>query len=384
LVLFIPKRYAELIVTEISKLIKRNLAFIDTSGVILVSTESHRNGTFHAGAKKLIDEGLEELAIYADNAELQIKKGVHTAIVLNDEIVGVIGITGDPADIFIYIKMIKSFTEIFIKNLYQQEQLLIEEQARNSFVEEWLFPKNLLNEESFVTRGKLLGIDVFLPRAVVIMQIEILKNSGQVPANASKDLLLFRVFKSIQSFSNFHSGEISIAVNDNIIIILPGTIESIKQKVIEIKKYLEGSFAIHIYGGISAICSDYREIAYHYGNAKIACSVASNCYPKKFMVYDDLSIEFLTQSIPPKIRNDYFHKVFSNCTDEELEEWFKILNAYFSCNGAINKAAQLLCVHKNTLQYKIYKIIDRLGYDPRKIKDAFALYLAMLSADKRH
>jgi carbohydrate diacid regulator len=381
--LFIPKRYAELIVTEISKLIKRNLAFIDTNGMILVSTESHRNGTFHAGAKKLLDEGLEELAIYEDNTELQIKKGVHTAIVLNNEVVGVIGITGDPADIFIYIKMIKSFTEIFIKNLYQQEQLLIEEQARNSFVEEWLFSKSLQNEESFITRGKLLGIDVHLPRAVIIMQIKMPDSPKQVPANNSQDLLLFRVFKSIRSLLNFLAGDIAIAVNDKMIILLPGTIESIKQKVIEIRKYLEASYAIHIYGGISAICGDYREIAYHYDNAKTACSVAANCYPPKFMVYDDLSIEFLVQSIPRKIKNDYFHKIFANCTDEEREEWFKILNAYFACNGAINKAAHSLCMHKNTLQYKIYKIIDRLGYDPRHIKEAFALYLAMLSFDKR-
>jgi carbohydrate diacid regulator len=381
--LFIPKRYAELIVTEISRLINKNLAFIDTNGFIIVSTESHRNGTFHAGAKKLIDEGLGELAIYEDNGELQIKKGVHTAIIFNNEIVGVIGITGDPADIFIYIKMIKSFTEIFIKNLYQQEQLLIEEQARNSFVEEWLFSKNLLNEESFITRGKLLGIDVRLPRVVVMMQIEIPDNPGHVPANDSQDLLLFRVFKSIRSFLNSLSGDISIAVNDKMIILLPGTIESVKQKVVEIKKYLEDSYAIHIYGGISAICGDYREITCHYNNAKTACLVASSCYSKELMVYDDLSIEFLIQSIPRKIKNDYFHKIFANCTDEEREEWFKILNAYFACNGAINKAAHSLCMHKNTLQYKIYKIIDRLGYDPRNIKDAFTLYLAMLSFDKR-
>jgi carbohydrate diacid regulator len=381
--MFIPKHYAKLIVSEISNLIKRNLAFIDTNGIILVSTESHRDGTFHAGAKRLIEEGLEELAIYEDDAELQIKKGVHTAIIVNNEIVGVIGITGDPADIFIYIKMIKSFTEIFIKNLYQQEQLLIEDQARNSFVEEWLFSKNLLNEESFVTRGKLLGIDVFLPRAVVMMQIEILNNSGQKQTNNSQDLLLFRVFKSIRSFLNFLSGDISIAINDNIIILLPGTIESVNKKVCKIKKYLEGSYAIHIFGGISAICDDYREIAYHYNNAKTACSVASNCCPKKIIVYDDLSIEFLIQSIPQKIRNDYFHKIFANCTDDELEEWFKILNAYFACNGAINKAAHSLCIHKNTLQYKIYKIIDRLGYDPRNIKEAFTLYLAMLSSKRQ-
>jgi len=47
-------------------------------------------------------------------------------------------------------------------------------------------------------------------------------------------------------------------------------------------------------------------------------------------------------------------------------------------NGSINATSEELFVHKNTLQYRLKKVKEITGYDPRKLRDFTILYLAIL------
>lgn len=51
----------------------------------------------------------------------------------------------------------------------------------------------------------------------------------------------------------------------------------------------------------------------------------------------------------------------------------------FSKNdGSINLTSKELYIHKNTLQYRLKKIKELTGYDPRKLRDFSILYIATL------
>ena len=43
--------------------------------------------------------------------------------------------------------------------------------------------------------------------------------------------------------------------------------------------------------------------------------------------------------------------------------------------GSLNKAAEKLYIHKNTLQYQLDKIHALIGYDPRVFRESVILYL---------
>ena len=53
------------------------------------------------------------------------------------------------------------------------------------------------------------------------------------------------------------------------------------------------------------------------------------------------------------------------------------LEIYFACNGSVQAISQKLFIHKNTVQYKIKKIADATGYDPRRLTDTVLLYLCV-------
>lgn len=59
----ISKQQAMKTVTEISAIIQQNVNIMDQNGIIIGSTDSSRLGTFHEGAKQVIDKRLEMLVI---------------------------------------------------------------------------------------------------------------------------------------------------------------------------------------------------------------------------------------------------------------------------------------------------------------------------------
>ena len=59
-----------------------------------------------------------------------------------------------------------------------------------------------------------------------------------------------------------------------------------------------------------------------------------------------------------------------------------LMKAYFNAQGSIQKAADNLYIHKNTLQYRISKLKEITGLDVRKPTESPALYLAYIITDE--
>jgi carbohydrate diacid regulator len=67
------------------------------------------------------------------------KNGINLPIEFNEEIIGVIGITGNYNQVYKYGQIIKKMTEILLLDSYRREQHMIEQKARDRFLEEWIF-----------------------------------------------------------------------------------------------------------------------------------------------------------------------------------------------------------------------------------------------------
>ena len=60
----------------------------------------------------------------------------------------------------------------------------------------------------------------------------------------------------------------------------------------------------------------------------------------------------------------------------------QLLKAYYDAQGSIQKAADALYIHKNTLQYRISRLKDTTGLDIRKPTESPALFIAYIIADE--
>lgn len=86
------------LVTSISKEINSNVNIMGEGGRIIASTAVERVGTIHEGAMRIMAGETMEIAItMTDAKQLQgVKPGYNTAICYGDQLIGVIGISGDP------------------------------------------------------------------------------------------------------------------------------------------------------------------------------------------------------------------------------------------------------------------------------------------------
>jgi methyl-accepting chemotaxis protein len=113
------------LISSISSEIDNNVNIMGDGGEIIASTSVERIGTIHEGAKRIMAGEVPEIAISLEEAQrLQgARPGYNTSIVYEDRVIGVIGISGDPAIVRPIAKIACFFIVSQIKQ-YMQTQLI--------------------------------------------------------------------------------------------------------------------------------------------------------------------------------------------------------------------------------------------------------------------
>ena len=146
-------------------------------------------------------------------------------------------------------------------------------------------------------------------------------------------------------------------------------------RVNQIRGELESAYGVQVYGGMSAEGRRGLEVRRCYREARTAYRTAGSS-GGKVLFYDEVSLEFLADSIPPAIRRDLMELVFSGCTEQEREEVRDTVLLYFQCRGQVKEMAETLFVHKNTVHYRLQRIQEKTGYSVRDPRGAVLLYFA--------
>ena len=122
--------------------------------------------------------------------------------------------------------------------------------------------------------------------------------------------------------------------------------------------------------GVGNSLSIWRQFE-SYQCAEIAIESLEN--GENYSVFDKLDLEIILGCINENVKNEYIAKTISKLDREDR----KILKIYFDNNLSLKDTSDKLFIHKNTLQYKLNKIKNITGYDPRVFKDALKLYMAI-------
>ena len=117
--------------------------------------------------------------------------------------------------------------------------------------------------------------------------------------------------------------------------------------------------------------------------AQTAGAAAAQSARDRVVFYDQVSLDFIVQSIPRSIRRDLAQLVFSSCTPEEKDSFVQTIQLYFQEDGDLARCAQRSFVHRNTVQYHIDRLKKKTGYDLRIPGDSLLLYVAAQEAAHR-
>ncbi|MCD7736578.1 MAG: helix-turn-helix domain-containing protein [Lachnospiraceae bacterium] len=379
--MIIPVKQIQNIVEELKDTIQKDINFMDENGCIIASSDSSRIGTYHFGAQQVIRQKLDELVISEKDNYAGSKSGINLPIIIEGEIVGVVGITGENEDVQTLGKVIQKMTKILILNHYQSNQKKAKETMVNNFIFSWLYESEEENEsdENISLRGRLLGIDINLTRVVTVMNIESQAEGKEFYGTETEQKCYDRIRKELRKFSGDDSQHLISQIGNRPVIFFHS---SEPQKVAafakEMAESIEKHYNVRIYCGIGTVGRNRAEIRRSYRESNTACNLAMRMKNKRVKMYSDADLDLLLQNIPKHDRDLFVKRLFKNCEDSEITKWLQLLRWYVENDGSISKTAECCYIHKNTLQYRLSKLKEMTGYDPRNIKESLPLCIAML------
>lgn len=238
---------------------------------------------------------------------------------------------------------------------------------------EWLFGKD---SENLKSSASILGIDIQLKRRIVVAEIILPLE------NEKEDMKLQEEYeeidKQLRQKIEDNPQQLVLSMGNREILFLredTSALNAVKKQI----KQLEKGFSCKIYGGIGIVGEGKEGLVKSYKTAEAACILVRQLRGGHMMEYDDTDLRFLLSSIPREKRKNYLEKIWGESTShEEREEIVQCLKIYIKNEGSLSKTAEELFIHKNTLQYRLTKIKNITGYDPRKINEEIYLNIAIL------
>jgi len=372
----ISRSLAQRIVEEIGSIINQHINFIDTDCVIVASTDKERINMLHEGSKMVL-ETKEPLVINSDNEYRGAKQGVNLPAFFNQDIIGVIGVTGKPSEVERYGQIIKKITEILCVEDYYISQRRQLKKAREQIVREFISMVDTSEEAIIALKTRAELLDMYLDKVKLVILVYLRANDEQdeLVIERTKE----KVYKEIRNKVKGHKNVVIVDSGMKLICMYEDAdIKYLKTQIIRITKEIEQRFNVNLFFGIGTQVNSIYEIRESYKKADEALRIAIQSQSENnICIYDELGIELLISDISEEVKRKFTSMVFKGKDETYINETIKLLKVYFSCDGSITKAADKLFIHKNTLQYRLNKMKNELGLDPRIYNEAFTLQTAI-------
>ncbi len=380
--MLLSTQQASQILREMKSLVHHDINLIDTQGVIFASTNPAREGQFHPGALRILREGLSELNV-RENDGSGMQPGVNLPIYLDGQLEGVIGITGDPAEVGVFGGVMRRMLEIMLEDLRRKDLESTVEQARALFLENWLFSAEP-DWKELAQRGRLLEIDINQPYVLLRIQLfDVSAPDGSIPL-LPDELHSAAIVQAIQNELPARRGQYCAALRNQLLVLLRQMPLSdtvlLAQRLCRVAGRVYPA-SVQAYGGISSSGSG-AELRRCYLQASTACTLASRSSKGNVLYYDRVSLEFLLQSVPRLLRDDLRESVFTRCPAQDVPAYARLIRLFFGSGGDLNRCAAALGVHRNTVQYRLERLTQLTGYDLRRPGDAAILFLAVLDQEE--
>ncbi|WP_430790532.1 CdaR family transcriptional regulator [Virgibacillus flavescens] len=354
----ITKDLGQEIIKRLSEYIEVDINIMDLEGTIVASTDSERIEQVHSGALKVIKASQPVILTEEDVTNFPgTKQGVNLPIIHQHKLMGVVGVSGNPDEIKQVTGIIRASVEIILEQIYIQRQAYFVERQWSHWIHQLLHPlgfdKERLEEDA--------------------------KYSLKIRTNQSWKMLVLMGKESqsyLESIQNelygrqIHFLFVLPYLEDEVIIAIDPMFNRIDSLINKIVNQTKNNYHV----GVGNVAFGIKGIRDSYLQAKQAIGFAESNNQVTYI--DNWKLERLIAAIP---ENNYIAvcKEYETLLDNLGSEYLHTINVYFSANLSVKETANLLHVHRNTLQYRLEQIKEKVGLDPRSLYDAFLLRIIL-------
>ncbi len=355
------------IINETRNLIHEKIIIVNDKAIIIASTDSSRLGDFHEGALQTIQTKSTTILTESHLTTMKgVLPGVNLPITIENKVIGVIGITGNPTEIIPFASLMKKMTEILIRENILVQETEWQSRAKEAYFFEWVQMNDIPTH--FIDRGKLLDFHLSFPLRCSIIEIEAFERSYKDRLNEILDLLSLKITCTPIRWG--HNRIIFLTEEDTI------DLNTLTMQLHSLQSYLASKFCLTTTIGIGTTTNTYV-ISDSYQKATKALKLGK---PGTITAYDELLLEFCLDEVSTDIRKEFTDKIFSSLYKEE--NVFLTLRSYLNNNMNLKQTASELHIHINTLHYRLNRIEQLTGLNPKSTYAITLFYTALYFLDE--
>ncbi|WP_024558856.1 CdaR family transcriptional regulator [Franconibacter pulveris 1160] len=371
-------RLAQNIVDRTMKIIDCNINVMDGKGRIIGSGDPERIGELHEGALLAISQRRIVDIDDAVTRHLQgVKPGINLPLRLNRNIVGVIGLTGDPGQLRQYGELVCMTAEMML----EQAQLM-HMMARDVRLREELVLNLIRSEQTSPMLSEWahrLGIDLSQPRVALVVEID----SGQLGVDTAMTEL-----QQLQTLltSTEKSPLIAIVSMTQIVLLKPAlnargmwAPDEQRQYMHALMEQISARSRLKIRLAMGNYFPDTGGIARSYRTASTTMAVGKSNQPqKRIYFYKDLILPLLLDSIKEDWQAKELTRPVARLKQMDSNGLLlRTLKGWYANNLQASLAAKALFIHRNTLEYRMKRISEITGLNLDSFDDRILLYIAL-------
>lgn len=388
---------AQRIVDRVMENLDRNVNVIGADAHILASGDRSRVGGYHPIAAAVLRDG-QMREITPDDARVHehVRPGVAAPLHFEGERVGVIVVNGETARARDSVGIVAALAELLLYQELVIERMPDHARATDNFIAALVHDPSE-DDAAVLRRAQVLGIDLTAPRRAVVFEIQAAVeagNQGRLPvlsAGAAARQRRLRYMRAIRAVLHWEA-ETPLAVLDEARLVALPRIAPRRERdetgaAHELAASLEAALALlrerlnaEVYVGIGRYHAGLAGLAASYGDAIQALRIGRRVSPRRrAYLLDELGAAAFVGPLDGETKAALARRLLEPLMGHD--ELMQTLEAYLESGLSSSATIERLSMHRNTLGYRLGRIHDLVGLDPRRFDDAFLLRLALLARD---
>ncbi|VEF46863.1 sugar diacid utilization regulator [Bacillus freudenreichii] len=385
----ILEQVAQSIVEQTSSLLGVSMSITNAEGLIIGCDRKERVGTLHRVSVQVIKDGREAIFTKEKAATLEnVLPGVAVPIRFNQQIIGVLGIIGEPSEVKKYVKFVRNHVEMMLQENFKTESFFVQMKTTEVFVQHLIHYKEWENKKDLESYSELLGVQFDKPKVCILINLPSLVRTHTEAKQFAKLSLLELNNLICHLFQESMEDIICPISQDQWIVI-----KEVKARdLLKLKKLCER--AAEKLNSFMDQQSLHCKVSISYGKSYEGFGGVSRSYRqahKTLMVGlekrpEDTVYSFDSWTILPDIFLEGIDLSFMELFSDDIEViWdhpeadmlVETFIAYCESSMNISQAARNLYVHRNTLIYRLNKISELFHIDTQSFEQCLVLYVAL-------
>ncbi|TVP15217.1 sugar diacid recognition domain-containing protein [Shewanella sp. KCT] len=376
---FLDNQLAQQIVDRTMAIIGHNINVMNSQGVILGSGEPHRIGSTHEGALLAISQNRTVELNSASAASLQgVKPGINLPLHYQGEIIGVIGITGEPEHLKAFGELLKMTAEMIVEQANSLDVAQWRARQQEEFILQLIKPegRDLNHLKIWAQR---LDIDLEMPRVAAVLRIS--DDAGDELANSQLKTVLHLL--ETPSRGNL----IAMTSMTELVILKPAFLdgkawsaEAESLRIDRLLKRLPSELNARLKISLGHYFPATMDINRSYQTALETLNLGQQLHPEQSKyLYEDHALLVMLSGLKHDWRGEQLLRPFQRLIDRDKNALLrKTLASYLGHFGDQQACAKALFIHRNTLRYRLDKIAQITKVDIQKLDGLLQLYLGQV------